>query len=960
MNRLFLEAWSLGLNDEDFAQALAAAGLRRAKPLAWAQERRTSRQEADARFAWSVTPQDVPQLPPAPAMVQQWKALVLRHRQISLVVKNRSTTSFQDRWDLAGTLGIVPDISGITLEGGQRWAPATAWRLPISIGCMFEDETAQYLLGRGHSAPPNWPFRYGVTSRQIDRHQVLVFSKPLASTWAALVQSPVRPKCCVAVVNGLGDATVQSAWPMVQNLCARLFASGVVVVPVELDAITLAQGVDRLAFELTHDRPLDVALQTVFGREARLIGNVSLLKTARISHQVQALKGRLDQMSKRQRVHLSVRSVDQLTRTKPPAFSATDVNDWQGLPVHSLPAQDLGEAMAQAAPDFEFVGESHEASALTELAEAVRTASAQDIVQTNAARFVQQQSFVRQPTRAALTRVFDAYVVAEPVLLKIRIGHASDPQWQSSNVAFPFHELPANESKHRLTVMFHEPQQLDQPLLADLELPRTGPSTEAEFSFVPKVPGPFEARITVLHRGRVLQTALLRTSVLPDRGGATPEHTIELVDETRVRHDWTSLDQRRRFDLALVCNHDAADTPRLTGVSDRRAWATNLSGIDSVVAMINGLLSKVADNTKDYSDGLDKGENPKLLLQLAAAGRRLRRRLVVDQLAVTATGGLDLGPSGVTHIQIVATRMDAVVPIEFIYDYEAATAPDASVCPEHRQALESGVCRPDCPGKKHPSKHVCPMGFWGVRMVIERHLFDAKKVGVADHALELMSESSSARSRLEIRHGALVAYSDRVKDAAVIPLLEKLNAGVQNGVHAVKTWDEWASAVTAYAPQLLIAFPHNDQSGFSPSLELGGESMATDDMRMFKETTTGDPEEVKWHVRPPLGAAPLVFLLGCDTAGTAESFGSHVSAFRQAGAAIVVSTIATVFGEHAVSVGTSIASEMLRRTTHNAVPDGQETDRFGEVLRAAKRQALLDSLPMALCVVAFGDADWRL
>ena len=252
------------------------------------------------------------------------------------------------------------------------------------------------------------------------------------------------------------------------------------------------------------------------------------------------------------------------------------------------------------------------------------------------------------------------------------------------------------------------------------------------------------------------------------------------------------------------------------------------------------------------------------------------------------------------------------------------------------------------------------MGFWGVRMVIERHLFDARKVGAADHALELMSESTSARNRLDIRRGALVGHSDRVKDESVDPLLNQLRKGVHEGVYPVKSWDEWASAVAQHSPQLLIAFPHNDHSGFSPTLELGGEPMATEDMRVFKEATTGAPEDVKWHVRPPLGAAPLVLLLGCDTAGTAESFGSHVSAFRQAGAAIVVSTIATVFGEHAVSVGTSIAAEMLKRTTDMAEPNGQGADRFGEILRAAKRQALLDSLPMALCVVAFGDADWRL
>jgi hypothetical protein len=893
-------------------------------------------------------------------MVEQWKSLVRVHRQISLVVRNRQAVKFWDRWELGRTLRRLPEISGLTLEGSRQWPQATAWGLPIAIGSMADDACAQWLLDRDRSAPPNWPFRYAISSRQRDRHQVLVFSKPLVLALAELQASVVRPKCGVVIVNGLGGETVQAAWPLIQDLCERLSASGVLLLAVEQDAVTLAQGVHRLAFELTHDLPIDVAARIAFDNEAVLIGNVSLLKTARISQQVRTLKNRLKQMPRSRSILLSERTVGQLTRARPPQFNITHAIDSHGSPVHAMPAPDMGEAMAGAAPEFEFVGESHEASALTELAQAVRTASAQAVVETHAARFIQQRSFVRQEPTAQFTPVFDAYAVAEPVVLKIRIGHRTDPRWQSSNVEFPFHELPPNESTHRLSVMFHEPHQLEQPLLADLELPRTGSSTEAVFSFTPQTPGQFEGRISVLHRGRVLQTALLRTWVVTARDAIQPHHQIELVDEARVRHDWTSLDQRRRFDLALVCNHDAAATPRVTGVADRRAWATDLSGIDSVVDKINTLLSQVANNTLDYSDGLDKGENPRLLLQLAAAGRVLRKRLVVDQLAPTATGGLDLGPSGVTHIQIVATRIDAVVPVEFIYDYEAATASDATVCPEHRQALESGACRPDCPGKKHPSRHVCPMGFWGVRMVIERHLFDARKVGAADHALELMSESTSARNRLDIRRGALVGHSDRVKDESVDPLLNQLRKGVHEGVYPVKSWDEWASAVAQHSPQLLIAFPHNDHSGFSPTLELGGEPMATEDMRVFKEATTGAPEDVKWHVRPPLGAAPLVLLLGCDTAGTAESFGSHVSAFRQAGAAIVVSTIATVFGEHAVSVGTSIAAEMLKRTTDMTEPNGQGADRFGEILRAAKRHALLDSLPMALCVVAFGDADWRL
>ena len=95
---------------------------------------------------------------------------------------------------------------------------------------------------------------------------------------------------------------------------------------------------------------------------------------------------------------------------------------------------------------------------------------------------------------------------------------------------------------------------------------------------------------------------------------------------------------------------------------------------------------------------------------------------------------------------------------------------------------------------------------------------------------------------------------------------------------------------------------------------------------------------------------------GVAAAGTAQDFSSHVRYFRQAGAAVVVSTIATVFGAHAVRVGEAIVSGLVAA----AKLDAPGATRIGEVIRDAKRAALLDSVPMALCVVAFGDADWRL
>jgi hypothetical protein len=60
-----------------------------------------------------------------------------------------------------------------------------------------------------------------------------------------------------------------------------------------------------------------------------------------------------------------------------------------------------------------------------------------------------------------------------------------------------------------------------------------------------------------------------------------------------------------------------------------------------------------------------------------------------------------------------------------------------------------------------------------------------------------------------------------------------------------------------------------------------------------------------------------------------------------------------VFGAHAVHVGEAIVERLLRAGTAGTL-------RLGEVILDAKRDALLKSVPMALCVVAFGDADWRL
>jgi ribosomal protein L35AE/L33A len=141
-------------------------------------------------------------------------------------------------------------------------------------------------------------------------------------------------------------------------------------------------------------------------------------------------------------------------------------------------------------------------------------------------------------------------------------------------------------------------------------------------------------------------------------------------------------------------------------------------------------------------------------------------------------------------------------------------------------------------------------------------------------------------------------------------------------------------------PGLLIAMPHSGGSGSTLSLEIGGKPLYA---MQFKSK----------HVRANNTSHPLVALLGCDTGNSAGDYLNHVAVFQDRGAAVVIGTLATVFGDDAPRVAEQIARTLI--PVVNAAPT-----RIGEAMRAMRRQALLDNFLMPLCIVAFGDADWEL
>ena len=952
-DRLFLKAWGLGLADLDFARCLAVAGMGSAAP-AGDEGRGGGPDPYRLEWAWpgvagvlsrgrSESPSEAWQaavlraLPAPERLLERWHALVREHRRLAFRIVRQSIPRGHKvayaalPWAQVAILAqwlLLPDeVAGVHIRGGPGWAEMQALRFPLTVSALPDDPAAAHLGRLNDFQPAHWPFRYVPAAPDAERHALLVFGQPLERALAGLLQSPLQLKARLVLVNG-HDAGRPGAAALVQALVSRVSASGIVLLAEPLPPGELAERVREACLQMMQDRPLDLVVRAVFGHAALLAAGAGLLQHWRMRAQMAELSDRLVRQPRGASVKMSTQAMHQLGSADP-------------VPVGGAP-----DALQT---------EAHEASAMTEAAQALRQEAAQAQAEQVAARHLQQQSWVKSRD-GRLRQIRNAYVLGEPVLLKVRIGSQQASGWQSGSHAFPDRELPPNEDSHRLTVLFHEPGQLDAPLQQDITLPRTGESTQALFDFVPRREGAFLARIAVLHRNRVLQTAQLRAQVVPSRQAAGRRRII-LETEAEVRHDWSSLDARRRFDLALVAGAPDADgTARATSVSGGKAWATDLTGVQQVAGEIGTLLSAVAHNTQGHGQGLDAEDNPQLLLDLAFCGRELYAQLVLDQLAQNREGALDVRSDQVGHIQLVQTRSDAVIPLEFVYDYELGTGSGASVCPQHREALAQGRCNPGCEGQRHPGRHVCPMGFWGLRKVIERHVQDAPAKADAGHPLVVLSEPTQAREKLQLQAGAVVGHSGRVAHGSVDGLLHELRTHLQGSVERVKDWDEWATAVQAHAPQWLVAFPHNTGSGSTRELELGNSTIRTRGIRFYPVgSVEGAAAQGPWHVRRPGGDPPLVLLLGCDTAGSTEPFSSHVSAFRQAGAAVVVSTIATVLGAHAVQVGTRIVADLLEQV---AATGGQP--HLGELLRQAKCRALLASQPMALCVVAFGDADWRL
>jgi hypothetical protein len=100
----------------------------------------------------------------------------------------------------------------------------------------------------------------------------------------------------------------------------------------------------------------------------------------------------------------------------------------------------------------------------------------------------------------------------------------------------------------------------------------------------------------------------------------------------------------------------------------------------------------------------------------------------------------------------------------------------------------------------------------------------------------------------------------------------------------------------------------------------------------------------------------VVLLLGCDTAVNELGFQTFVAQFREQGAAVVIGTIVSVLGRNAAPVAQALVRDLATASRSKRA----SSTTFGEVMAASRRRLLAGGELMALCLTAYGDADWVL
>jgi hypothetical protein len=953
MRRTDLGAWGADLPPEEFGRALAAALVLSAmRPRAW----RSRKPEIYARrlLARMQDPGTPSKAVPAlldPSLVRDWPAagilaaawpqassqLDYEHRLLRLELEG-----WQDHdptWAMKALFRVYYEgrVFGAFLHQSAPGATRT-WHLPLRVGFLPDPDSRQ-LRDRMSRRRYEWLSTLVELRPGFEACDLLLLPHSLPEAVARVMELRFRPDASCVLVLGHEGGPFAAAWPLLLALQSQASSSALGLLGLPRDSNVEWFG--DLTMELSHDQPLDVALLMSCRRFRRrgpiplLVADSGFVAVARASYAAEQV---LDRLVGRAPAGEEVELPDGLRYPLNTDSEGLTVRGMLSPPYFGRFRDRVHEALRKR--EFVFGSESGDASYFAELGHAVDRLAAPPPEESRRAQVrVQELDDEKDPRPEAR-----ALVAGRDYAFDVRVAPL-DPQWPSVSADFPDKEIDFSRGPVDLTVVFSGPDLCPEPLVEHIMLPPAGASTECRF--VARVPSgleAFQARIAFVYRNRVLQTVLVSGQVvasaedLAEAQGAAIERAVE----TTVGPGFDYLLGRRHFDAALVLNHTAAGRPLAMALKDDRAsWVSTEKFQQTekhIRKMLTDMSQAILDDETLYAT-LDAPETNDLLLNLAMNGAELYFGLIGDR-------GLDFLKDA-KRIQIVATDFDRFFPLEFVYDREVPDD-DAKLClsepKDLEQALHKGSCEKACPERM--SKVICPLGFWCLRCVIERHTYDPKVVPQEPGDYALIPEGpTQGRAPLRPLHSAVFGASQRVDKKVqgqrdeVMATLKQL---VASKTGRAETWTEWEKRVKDVDPSLLLLIPH------TVFQHRGGRQWVA--MEIGKQAKLLALRIKKKHVRPrDSSPPPVVLLLGCETGADELKFDSLVAGFRRARAALVVTTLSTVLGRHAAP----IAQALLRELS-----GFDEPKPFGEAALAVRQKLFAEGMPAVLTLAVYGDADW--
>ncbi|MCP4048296.1 MAG: HU family DNA-binding protein [Gammaproteobacteria bacterium] len=498
-----------------------------------------------------------------------------------------------------------------------------------------------------------------------------------------------------------------------------------------------------------------------------------------------------------------------------------------------------------------------------------------------------------------------------------------------------------------------------KPISITLPKDRTARTMDCDFTIhVPKNERYVSAEIIFRYRGSVFE--FIRLEAFAIAAGKTEEaHQVLTLQSVLDARQSIEIEDRQEVNTTILWGEDRSEVtgPHEKGSPTLRVFGSgspekfDLSDAGNAIDWLNdelfitekSLVRKQAGAPGESQIKSDDAEVIRILRKLAEHGTELFNQL-------TLQGFKDPGQ----RIQLINTEPAEYVPIEFVYD-RGFPKQNATLCQDGLDALNSDAT--DCPVCKPANKltlkerdgadKICPFGFWSLSKVIERR---DPKSGAADsnnNNGERPSNPTRERRSLPAIDDALFASSGRVPESERAKIAEDLS-GFFTSPGIALDWAEWKTLLEEKQPPLLVVLPHHHIESKQDYLEIGIDSVPDDDRLLPRGKMTNivvNPEGIE--------PGPVVILLGCRTAAETETGYVHLARrFQQLSTAIVMGTLAKILGRHAAPVARELVAELV--SVNDADAD------FGTIMLRVRRRMLAKGYLMAMCLVALGDAEWRL